>query len=460
MIGFNTILSLSDETSAEDFLSLCREWMEKSPHTSLKLDSVKIEDGLKYVSENETLEFACILGSEGTHCGVRHTKKDSDCEWRTDVIGFKTSVNFVVSIITSKADFNVSTYSKMPTRPHIVKLLMEKTPPIFDDDILVQKEPKAVGVNNYHELVSIIKNEKKNKLPVVFISKYFSGEYLINPAELAKWLSGFAHVYYETESTVSNILKESTNGLNSYNGSVGIYWPGGSRNYYYSNENVDHILKLRLFVQKTLSSRTLLKECRWSYIQDIKYKKRLDEYRKNNTEMTEFMEYTFNEIKILKDRVDTLESENEYLTQQVEILTDHDFSNKSTLLIKGEERELFKNEQLEFILDLLQEKISSGSCSMRMKNVIESILSSNNRTNNKDEFLKSIKQILVSDRGLNKQDKKELKRLGFDVEESGKHYKLVYQMDDRYSFIVPKSPSDYRGPKNNFSQFKEYFFSV
>lgn len=172
------------------------------------------------------------------------------------------------------------------------------------------------------------------------------------------------------------------------------------------------------------------------------------------------MEYTLSEISILKERIDNLEAENDYLNHQFEIQTETEFTNVPTLMYKGTERELFRNEQLELIIEILEEKLNSGSCSDRMKNMINSILESNNKPENKEVFLESIKRILVSDKGLTKQNKKELKKLGFDITENGKHYKLKFQGDDRYSFTISKSFSDFRAPKNNYSQFKEYFFSV
>lgn len=462
MIGFSTILPLSINTTVEEFFLICRNWMKDSPHTTLNIHGElnEIEDGLKYTSHNESLEFVNVKGEEGIHCGVRHTKKDIDCEWRTDVLGYKTNQNFLVSIVTSKAEFNVKTYSKFPSRPYIIKLLMEQTGSMYDDKILIQKEPKKVDLTNYQEIVAIMKNETNNRFPVVYISKYFTGDYLINPTELAKWLSGFAHVYFEDNKEVSKKIKELTNGINPYNGTIGIYWPGGARNNYYNSEDSDHIFKLRSFVQKTLSSRTLIKECRWSYIQDIKYKLRLEEYKRNNLELTEFMEYTFNEINALKERINNLEAENEYLNQQVEIRADNEFNDLPTLIFKGNEREIFKNEQLELILEVLKEKLNSGACSERMRNMIISILDSNDKSDNKEIFLNSVKRILTSDKGLTKQNKKEMKKLGFEITEEGKHFKLKFQGDDRYTFTVSKSHSDHRAPKNNYSQFKEYFFSV
>jgi hypothetical protein len=41
-----------------------------------------------------------------------------------------------------------------------------------------------------------------------------------------------------------------------------------------------------------------------------------------------------------------------------------------------------------------------------------------------------------------------LQDIGFDISEEGKHYKIIFQGDDRYTFTMPKSGSDYRGGLN------------
>jgi|GEM_PF-6615681 len=51
MIGFNTVLPLSADTSVDRFLELCRQWQQGSPHRTLPLDSRPIHDGLRYDSD-------------------------------------------------------------------------------------------------------------------------------------------------------------------------------------------------------------------------------------------------------------------------------------------------------------------------------------------------------------------------------------------------------------------------
>lgn len=54
--------------------------------------------------------------------------------------------------------------------------------------------------------------------------------------------------------------------------------------------------------------------------------------------------------------------------------------------------------------------------------------------------------------------RRELEKLGFDITEEGKHYKLFYYGDHRYFFTLAKTPSDWRAGKNNFSQMTKVLY--
>jgi cytochrome c-type biogenesis protein CcmE len=48
--------------------------------------------------------------------------------------------------------------------------------------------------------------------------------------------------------------------------------------------------------------------------------------------------------------------------------------------------------------------------------------------------------------GMDKATSRQLKELGFELSEEGKHWKLVYNgvIPDTFSYILPKTGSDYR----------------
>lgn len=460
MIGFNTVLPLSTDTTVEHFLHICRIWQQRSPHTTLTFDDQPIQNGLKYESDQEVMEFVHVTRSGGVHCGVRHIRKDEDGEWRTDVVGHKTAEDFKVAIVSSRSHFNITTYSQIPLTPYIVSLLIRETGPMYDDGIRIEAEPKEVTEENAAELASLINCQKHNFMPVIYVSKqFFGGTYLTDPRRLAQKLAGLAHVYFETDTKVSTVLRALTDGKNAYNGSIGIYWQNHNYKRFLLNDTDENIsLKIQNYVKTILNTRKTADECRWSYVQHLKYQRAIDRYREGEAENTVLIDYALQENQELQEQVKSLEAENYYLRERQQMFFSNELDEQRPLIFKGAEAELFAGEQAELILEIIEEKLRSGSCSLRIRNMLESILEANERTNNKETFLAQVKSVLTEPGGLSSQGKRELVKLGFELTEEGKHYKLKIKGDDRYPHPIAKTPSDVRSSENNFSQFKKRFF--
>ncbi|WP_228728244.1 hypothetical protein [Brevibacillus composti] len=398
--------------------------------------------------------------SGGVHCGVRHIRKDEDGEWRTDVVGHKRAEDFKVAIVSSRSHFNITTYSQIPLTPYIVSLLIRETGPMYDDGIRIEAEPKEVTEENAAELASLINCQKYNFMPVIYVSKqFFGGTYLTDPRRLAQKLAGLAHVYFETDTKVSTILRALTDGKNAYNGSIGIYWQNHNYKRFLLNDTDENIsLKIQNYVKTILNTRKTADECRWSYVQHLKYQRAIDRYREGEAENTVLIDYALQENQELQEQVKSLEAENYYLRERQQMFFSNELDEQRPLIFKGAEAELFASEQAELILEIIEEKLRSGSCSVRIRNMLESILEANERTNNKETFLAQVKTVLTEPGGLSSQGKRELVKLGFELTEEGKHYKLKIKGDDRYPHPIAKTPSDVRSSENNFSQFKKRFF--
>jgi hypothetical protein len=69
-----------------------------------------------------------------------------------------------------------------------------------------------------------------------------------------------------------------------------------------------------------------------------------------------------------------------------------------------------------------------------------------------------LKGILRDFRGLDRESRKELQSLGFEISEDGKHVKIRFQGDDRYTFTLPKSGGDHRGGLNAASDIGRLLF--
>jgi hypothetical protein len=426
----------------------------------MTFDDRQIHNGLKYESTQEVMEFVHVTGIEGIHCGVRHIRKDEDGEWRTDVVGCKKSGDFKVAIVSSRSHFNVTTYSKPPLTPYIVSLLIRETGPMFDDGIRIEASAKEVTEANADELAALINCQRSNAMPIIYVSKpFFGSAYLTDPHRLAMKMAGLAHVYFEKETKVSTILKDLTNGKNAYNGSIGIYWQDCNYKRFVLEDTDENIsLKIQNYVKRVLNTRKTADEYRWSYVQHLQYQRAIERYREGEAESNGMIEYALQENEELREQVSSLEAENDYLKGRLQLQFSNELDEQRPLIFKGAETELFPNEQTELILDIIEERLRNGSYSVRIQNMLKSILEANERTNNKETFFEQMKAVLTESGGLSNKGKRELLKLGFDLTEDGRHYKLQIKGDGRYSHPVSKSPSDFRSGENNFAQFKRRFF--
>ena len=75
--------------------------------------------------------------------------------------------------------------------------------------------------------------------------------------------------------------------------------------------------------------------------------------------------------------------------------------------------------------------------------MLKDILSQNQETGIDDEISEALKNILDQSCNLNAQQKRRLLEYGFEIE-SGKHYKVTFNKDERYTFTLSKTPGDYR----------------
>ena len=69
-----------------------------------------------------------------------------------------------------------------------------------------------------------------------------------------------------------------------------------------------------------------------------------------------------------------------------------------------------------------------------------------------------VKHLLRGSKSIDAKLRRELEEIGFSITEDGKHYKLVFRDDGRYTFSLPKSGSDHRGGLNAASDIGRLLF--
>ena len=130
-------------------------------------------------------------------------------------------------------------------------------------------------------------------------------------------------------------------------------------------------------------------------------------------------------------------------------------NTKRPLLYYGSEGDLYAGEILDYVLEILDEKlrntdISSSTNRVRVYDVLKSILEANEFKKIHQDQRERLKQALVGYKGMDSKTKSALEDIGFMVEKD-KHVKLKYYGDSRYESVLPSSSSDGRAWKNAVS---------
>jgi hypothetical protein len=126
-------------------------------------------------------------------------------------------------------------------------------------------------------------------------------------------------------------------------------------------------------------------------------------------------------------------------------------TSENAVILMSTEQDLYPEEKRSLILHLLRSERDRIEKQKRRIHIIDDILANNSMNSSRDEFEFRLKKVLSSYREMDSKTRGELQHLGFAITDDGKHYKLIFQQDDRYTFACPKSGSDHRGGKNLFS---------
>ncbi len=274
-----------------------------------------------------------------------------------------------------------------------------------------------------------------------------------------------AHVIVEPNRPFSRRLQIEVNSENVYGGGIGIYWPNGQgrRSFFLGREFDDAATLKKALVEEVriaLTNRRPLVRCTWSALEEASSKVAYNALKESGSvELDKYIEVFDADMKAKEQRI--LDAEKEISRLQAEIRK-HEANpslNRGVVLQTGLERDLYTNEITQIVLDALHDAESRLQEGSRRSHVLRAIIENAPPTNFAEEKRVAIKDLLRGYRSLDAKVKRGLEELGFSISDDGKHHKLVFQDDDRYTFILSKSGSDHRGGLNAASEISKKFYS-
>lgn len=473
MLLFSTILKIDKSLTRDDFLNLVIEWNQGSPHENNVIPNLNWDGSYnqKFGDETISLEFKEYRNEEIV--AVRYVKKlDDGIIWKTDyIMNFK---DYKMSIMLDRS-FTEDAIGVDPsfTTPLFIRLLIEKGYVVNDNDLPILMNPHLISCENLSVLTAVINGTKFYDLPVVYVSKTFSNNNPIDVDKLAYALKGVAHIFVQGDHGTNTFIREQCNSTNEYNGAIGIY---------YQSDVVKHKRFLNYeYFDPTITRQNIVKEIinftnqqsidplyTWDGVLTSLLRDRFESQKSKRTKAERTKEETEELLDSFSNDFDELTEENGRLRSSISDLESElafyrdAFNNKtvndSGFLSSGSEKEFFQDEKKEFILSVLSDSLVSIKDNTRKKHIIQDIIQQNNSEDVLSKKREEVKRLITDYSGLTGKLKQDLKQLGFTISDEGKHYKLTYFDDNRYTITMAKTPSDGRAGKNNVSEINNKVF--
>jgi hypothetical protein len=457
MLSFATEFPISEGQTTEAFLSAVKDWALGSPHTVLTAEDLSELGAIGQWSTqrgNESVVSLCARDERRESASVRYKRVDDGLEWTTTVTFSRVGESTWVAIRVFCESNHPATRLPPAKKPVLVRTLLQALGGGIDGELRVLSSPHVLGNSDIEAASRLISGDAKCRLPVIYVSATFQGSHILDTNRLANDMAGVAHVVVEPNRPFSLRLKLEANSQNVYGGTIGIYWPdGGGRRSFFMGKGFDSApdMARAVFdeVRSALTNRRPLDRCTWASTQEIVSRYAFEQLRASGSGQVDKYIAAFDEELASKEqKLSDAEREIRRLKAELRIYESRSSPGAGTALGAGQEQDLFPNEISGIILDALRDYQSRVPQDSRRSHVVAAVLAANPGNEESAQIRERLKEILRGFTSLDGKVRRGLEDLGFSVSEEGKHHKITFQGDDRYTFALPKSGSDHRGGLN------------
>lgn len=250
-------------------------------------------------------------------------------------------------------------------------------------------------------------------------------------------------------------MRTLTGGYNAFDGAIGVYWPESTAAKRYilgvnlENE-ADFLQEIYEDILSALSNRLQSRFCSWNYLQELANRKLIDRLKaEDSRSIGEYVEAFDAENKALKAQLGEQDAEIRSLQRKILTLSSVQRGAVSGGILKrGTEVDLYPNEILSVAVAALIEFRRRIDANSRLDHVVSDLLKANPMPTEPDERRRLVQNALKAAGGSGGVAVDQLEEIGFDTVSEKKHTKIVFSGDNRYTFTLPKTPSDGRSGKN------------
>ncbi len=493
MLLFSTMMDINEKMTREKFFELIEEWNEGQYYEENRIPGFKWEGqfGEKIGSERLWLSVEEYQSS----VAVRFEKRNPDgAVWDTDYVMNFRNMKMAIRLERSYTE-DALTVDGQFSAPYFITLLIDKGYLKRDNGLELRRGATRINGENIALLADVVTGKARYRLPVVYVSRTFENEDPVDVDAMAKKLRGMAHVFAQEDLSLNKEIQSACGGKNEYKGSIGIYFPntgaGGAGHkklkyrrdvgpdpmlmekviqsvlLYGNSQMADPLFTwqgvrnalLLVSLEKQREARSLLEKSYSSAEEELRnMREGLDQEERRiaekarleaRSEANALLEMYDEEERKLRDKIEELTRANESLVSENDGLRQKLQSTDGIpLLTRGEEDDFYAGEVKDLVLLTLSEAVNTIPAGARRRDVVVDIINSNDYRHLTEENAASIKRLLKTYSGMSSKVRQELESRGFVITEDGKHYKVTYNGDPRYTMTMSKTPSDVKTGQN------------
>lgn len=467
MANFSTEFPIDPKNTVEAVVRLACKWITGSPHTKIlesDLQDIPLNSERTVVVGDEQVSLAHAITKDFQIGGMCYVQTADGLQWTTSIVTLKTEDKHLLSLQVVCEAMNTAARLPPPKKPYFIRQALSELGGGLDGEIPVTDRPFRLGENEASVAAALILGTARNTLPIVYVSAGFREGYLVNPDELAKFVSGMAHVVVEPSRAFSFEVKGLTEATNVFGGTVGVYWPNShARSAYFLDDATPNPRTVQLQVAKdiriALSNRRQVTLCTWINLKEAVARNRFEQLKSvGSTELEEYVQAFDADLAAKQARLAEAEDEIARLTAEIRRLSAATQSATSGLIQRGNEQDLYQHEIADIIIDALSDANRVARDGSRRQHVLQDLINANPASGARQALEEEIKTLFKTYQSMDTKTRNALARIGFDLTEEGKHYKAVFQGDSRYTFSLSKTSSDHRAGKNLASDINNTLF--
>ncbi len=500
MLLFSTILDINEQMTRERFFDLIIEWNNTQYYEENIIPNLEWKGEFGKRLGDDRLWLSCVE-YEST-IAVRYEKCSSDgIVWDTDYVMNFRNMKMAIRLERSFSEEALALDAKFSS-PYFISLLIDKGYLKADNKLPLQRGPTYINVDNLNLVADVINGKAKYKHPVIYVSKSQFNENPLDVDALSKKLRGMAHVLVQEDIDTNKELQRICSQKNEYRGSIGLYFPNettGHKKLKYRREvGPDPMLMDRviqsvlqycnaqmiqpLFTWQGINNATIMNslEKQQSARMELESKYRDSEQKRLEMEETRSEEanrvYEDARRKAEDEAMDLLASYDEderRLKEQIQELTDQNNSllienegmrkklqslDGMPLLNRGDEDDFYAGEIKDLILSVLSDALKNITEGTRRFDAVNDIIKHNNYEHISESKGDELKRLIKAYSGMPAQLRNDLEALGFQISDGGKHYKVQYYGDPRYTETMSKTPSDWKTGQITSAKLKKRAF--